>query len=126
MRRSRVNFLTLFAPKGVFYTPNMTVYLSPHCYTHRKPTERFEWMGTAYTPVETLKLQGVKCPFNYVKTKLYLEEMELGEVLEAIVDEGEPSEHVPKSLKEDGQKILDQFKDDEGFIHIVVEKIVEY
>jgi TusA-related sulfurtransferase len=52
--------------------------------------------------------------------------MELGEVLEAIVDEGEPSEHVPKSLKEDGQKILDQFKDDEGFIHIVVEKTVEY
>ena len=83
-------------------------------------------MGTTYTPVETLKLHGVKCPFNYVKAKLYLEEMEIGEVLEAIVDEGEPSEHVPKSLKEDGQKILDQFKDVEGFIHIVVEKTVEY
>ncbi len=83
-------------------------------------------MEATYKPVDTLKLQGVKCPFNYVKTKLYLEELDIGDVLEAVVDEGEPSEHVPKSLKEDGQEILDQFKDDEGSIHIIVKKVVDY
>lgn len=80
----------------------------------------------ATTPDETLKLRGVKCPFNYVKAKLYLEEMELGEILEAIVDEGEPSRHVPKSLTEDGQAILETFKDDEGGIHILIEKKTDY
>ena len=83
-------------------------------------------MNSTRSPVETLNLQGVKCPFNYVKTKLHLEEMKIGELLESIVDEGEPSEHVPKSLKEDGQTILDMYKDDEGFVHILVEKTVEY
>lgn len=83
-------------------------------------------MNQTYTPVETLHLHGVKCPFNYVKTKLFMEEMELGEIIEAVVDEGEPSDHVPKSLKEDGQTILDTFKDDEGFVHILVEKTAEY
>ncbi len=55
---------------------------------------------------DTLDLRGVLCPMNFVKTKLHLEEMEEGQVLEVILDDGEPIRNVPRSLKEDGHKIL--------------------
>ncbi|MGR3178460.1 MAG: sulfurtransferase TusA family protein [Candidatus Anammoxibacter sp.] len=58
------------------------------------------------TPDESLDLSGVKCPINFVKTKLKMEDMETGQLLEVIVDDGEPIRSVPKSLKEEGHKIL--------------------
>ncbi|MGR3221219.1 MAG: sulfurtransferase TusA family protein [Candidatus Anammoxibacter sp.] len=58
------------------------------------------------TPDESLDLSGVKCPINFVKTKLKMEDMEAGQLLEVIVDDGEPIRSVPKSLKEEGHKIL--------------------
>ncbi|MFB3789642.1 MAG: sulfurtransferase TusA family protein [bacterium] len=73
-----------------------------------------------------LKFHGVKCPYNYVKTKLALEEMELGQIVEVIVDEGEPSRHVPKSITADGQTLLDTFKDESGLVHLVIQKTKEY
>lgn len=53
-----------------------------------------------------LDLRGVLCPENFVRTKLKLEEMEEGEVLEVILDDGEPMRSVPRSLKEEGHSIL--------------------
>lgn len=55
---------------------------------------------------ERLDLRGEVCPYNFVKTKLKLEEMESGQVLEVIIDEGEPLKNVPRSVKEEGHKIL--------------------
>lgn len=57
-------------------------------------------------PDESLDLSGVKCPINFVKTKLKLEDMEVGRLLEVIVDDGEPIRSVPKSVKDEGHKIL--------------------
>lgn len=54
----------------------------------------------------TLDLKGVACPMNFVKSKLKLEDMRAGEVLEVIIDDGEPIRNVPASLKEEGHKIL--------------------
>lgn len=83
-------------------------------------------MSNAITPDQTLNFQGVTCPYNYVKTKLALEEMELGQVLEVLVDPGEPARHVPESVSADGQTILQTFTDDEGLVHVVIRKTVEY
>lgn len=47
------------------------------------------------------------CPMTFVKTKLKLETMSLGEVLEVTLREGEPLINVPKSVEQDGHKILD-------------------
>ena len=77
-------------------------------------------------PDITVDYQGVTCPYNYVKTKLVLEEMAMNRVLEAIVDEGEPSRHIPKSLQQDGQTILQTFKDESGAVHILIQKTAEY
>jgi len=60
--------------------------------------------------VDSLDLKGVECPYNYVQTKLRLEQMEVGQLLEITIDDGEPMRNVPASLKNDGQEILDTKK----------------
>jgi tRNA 2-thiouridine synthesizing protein A len=64
---------------------------------------------------KTLDLRDVICPLNYVKTKLQLEEMEPGQILEVLLDDGEPVLNVPRSVKEDGHKILKVENTGEGF-----------
>lgn len=55
---------------------------------------------------ERLDLRGEVCPYNFVKTKLKLEEMEGGQILEVTIDNGEPMKNVPRSIKEEGHQIL--------------------
>lgn len=62
-----------------------------------------------------LDLRGVMCPYNYVKTKLKLETMAVGQILSVIVDDGEPIRNVPRSVSEDGHTILKQEKIDNCF-----------
>ncbi len=71
-----------------------------------------------------LDLSGVQCPMNYVKTKLKLEELEIGQVLEVIIDKGEPYENVPRSVRNDGQKILELIPSDADHYRLVIEKVV--
>lgn len=47
------------------------------------------------------------CPMTFVKTKLKLETMSVGEILEVTLREGEPLINVPRSVEQDGHKILD-------------------
>lgn len=58
------------------------------------------------TPNEVLNLENIACPNNFVRTKLKLEEMETGQVLEVILDDGEPIRNVPRAVKEEGHEIL--------------------
>lgn len=69
-------------------------------------------------------LRGVKCPFNYVKAKLRLETMEPGEMLELLLDEGEPIKNVPNSLKNDGQEILEMEQVDKEHYRLLIKKKV--
>jgi len=55
-----------------------------------------------------IDLRGVMCPYNYVKTKLKLETMAIGQVLAVILDDGEAMQNVPRSVKEEGQTIIQQ------------------
>ena len=57
-------------------------------------------------PDEKMDLRGTICPYNFVKTKLKLETMETGKVLEIIIDEGEAMKNVPPSVKEEGHRIV--------------------
>ena len=72
--------------------------------------------------VTTLDLRGVMCPINYVKTKLKLEMMDEGEILEVWLDGGDPIKNVPQSLRNDGQKVLSEVPAD-NFFKVTVEKI---
>ena len=70
-----------------------------------------------------LDLAGVACPMNFVKTKLQLEEMETGQVLEVIIDDGAPRENVPRSVEAEGHKILDLSKTADDLYKLVIEKV---
>ncbi len=54
---------------------------------------------------EQLDLRGTPCPLNFVRTKLKLERMSPGTLLEVWLDPGEPIEQVPDSLKMDGYSV---------------------
>ncbi len=70
-----------------------------------------------------IDLRGVMCPYNYVKTKLKLEEMSLGQVLAVILDEGEAMQNVPRSVKEEGHTIIQQERYQSGY-RIFIRKTV--
>ena len=73
-------------------------------------------------PITTLDLRGVMCPINYVKTKLKLEMMDSGEILEVWLDAGDPIRNVPQSLRNDGQKVIAEVPS-ENFFKVTVEKV---
>jgi TusA-related sulfurtransferase len=52
-----------------------------------------------------LDLRGTPCPINFVRTKLRLEQMSPGSLLEVWLDPGEPVEQVPDSLKMEGYQV---------------------
>jgi sulfite reductase beta subunit-like hemoprotein/TusA-related sulfurtransferase/uncharacterized protein (UPF0332 family) len=71
---------------------------------------------------QSIDLLGVKCPFNYVKTKLKLETMQTGQRLEVLLDDGEPATNVPRSVQNDGHKLLSHVEEN-GHHKIVIEKV---
>ncbi len=53
-----------------------------------------------------LNLRGVKCPLNYVKTKLFLDKIDANDYLYLTIDAGEATESVIKSIETDGNKLI--------------------
>jgi tRNA 2-thiouridine synthesizing protein A len=69
---------------------------------------------------EFLDLKGVPCPQNTAKTLLKLEGMDSGEILEVVVDDGEPIENVPPALEEEGFRIVARKKTKENIWHLFI------
>ncbi|NES76852.1 MULTISPECIES: sulfurtransferase TusA family protein [Okeania] len=67
-------------------------------------------------PDAQIDLRGTPCPINFVKTKLHLEKMMPGEILEVWLDQGEPIEQVPDSLMIEGYQIEEISDRSEYFI----------
>ena len=59
------------------------------------------------TNANFMDLSGVACPMNFVKAKLKMEMMEVGETLELLLDDGRPIENVPASFKHEGQDVTE-------------------
>jgi TusA-related sulfurtransferase len=53
-----------------------------------------------------IDLRGVACPMNWVKTRIALERLGEGDVLEVLLAEGEPAESVPRSAAEEGHRVV--------------------
>lgn len=54
-----------------------------------------------------LDLKGEVCPYTFVRSKLALEELEIGQILRVIVDHLPAVDNVPRSLKNEGQEVLE-------------------
>jgi len=53
-----------------------------------------------------IDIKGLVCPYTFVKAKLAIEAMEVGQVLEILLDYEEASRSIPKSMEDHGQKVL--------------------
>ena len=63
---------------------------------------------TQRQPDRCKDLSGVKCPLNFARTKVLLADMQPGQLLEIILDNGEPIENVPGSVQQEGHRIVQQ------------------
>ena len=62
---------------------------------------------TPPTPKQTLDLRTTKCPLNFVKTKLALEKLASGEILEIwISTDSRSSINIPQSIAQEGHQII--------------------
>lgn len=68
-----------------------------------------------------LDLRGEICPLTFVRTKLALETLPLGAILQVIVDHPPASEQVPRSLRHEGHLVISVEKID-NYWHIIVRK----
>lgn len=72
-------------------------------------------------PQAFLDITGDVCPLTFVKTKLRLEELAPGEVLEVRLQGEEPLRNVPRSAKEEGHKVL-RVEQVGNCYHILIQK----
>jgi sulfite reductase (ferredoxin) len=59
------------------------------------------------TDNHVIDLRGVGCPLNFVKAKLELEKLRTGDILDVLLDDGEPVRNVPVSFAGQGQEVLE-------------------
>ena len=77
--------------------------------------------ATGNSPDEQLDLRGTPCPINFIRTKLFLEKMAPGSLLEIWLDGGEPMEQVPNSLAMDGYAV-EQVEERSGFFALQIRR----
>ena len=72
-------------------------------------------------PDAQMDLRGTPCPLNFVRTKLRLEQIAPGALLEVWLDPGEPIEQVPDSLVMEGY-LIERIEDRSGFFALQVRR----
>ena len=74
---------------------------------------------------EQVDITDVVFPVTFVKAKVALEEMDEGQVLAVKMNDGEPVQNVPRSIKEEGHQILKLNTNDDGTYTLFVKKVGE-
>ena len=57
------------------------------------------------TPTARIDIRAHACPITYVKTRIALERLAEGDLLEVLLAAGEPAESVPRSAAEEGHLV---------------------
>ncbi len=74
---------------------------------------------------ETVDITDVVCPTTFVKAKIALEELDEGQILSIRMNDGEPVQNVPRSIKEEGHQVLKLIENDDGTYDLIVRKVGE-
>ena len=72
---------------------------------------------------DRVDITDVNCPVTFVKTKVALEELDEGQILQVHLNDGEPVQNVPRSLKEEGHEILKLEDNGDGTFELYVMKV---
>ena len=71
---------------------------------------------------DTVDITDVVCPTTFVKAKVALEELDDGQILSVKMNDGEPVQNVPRSIKEEGHQILKRIDNEDGTYNLIVKK----
>lgn len=72
---------------------------------------------------DRVDITDVVCPVTFVKAKVALEELNDGEILSVHMNDGEPVQNVPRSIKEEGHQILKLLDNEDGTYDLIVRKV---
>lgn len=78
-----------------------------------------------YNVDEKIDITDVTCPITFVKTKVALEEMDEGQILQVHLNDGEPVQNVPRSIKEEGHEVLELRDNEDGTFELFIKKVGE-
>ena len=73
----------------------------------------------------TADITDVVCPVTFVKAKVALEELDDGQIISIRMNDGEPVQNVPRSVKEEGHQILKLTDNGDGTYNLIVRKVGE-
>ena len=72
---------------------------------------------------DTVDITDVNCPVTFVKTKVALEELDDGQILQVHLNDGEPVNNVPRSVKEEGHEVLRLDDNGDGTFELYIKKV---
>lgn len=72
---------------------------------------------------DTVDITDKVCPLTFVKAKVAIDELEDGEVIAIRMNDGEPVQNVPRSIKEEGHQILELVNNEDGTYNLIVKKV---
>ena len=76
-----------------------------------------------YQITDSVDITDVVCPVTFVKAKIALEELDDGDILSIKLNDGEPVQNVPRSIKEEGHKVLSLTENGDGTYTLIVQKV---
>jgi sulfite reductase (ferredoxin) len=85
------------------------------------PAEEAPQSTSGEAPKRVKDLRGVACPMNFVRTKLELASLQSGDLLEVWLDDGQPINNVPGSVRNEGHQVLKQ-EPVENYWKVVIRK----
>ena len=80
-------------------------------------------MMAEYKIDDTIDITDVVCPVTFVKAKVALEELDDGQILAVRMNNGEPVQNVPRSIKEEGHQILKLNDNGDDTFTLIVRKV---
>lgn len=72
---------------------------------------------------DNVDITDVVCPTTFVKAKVALEELDDGQIIAVKMNDGEPVQNVPRSIKEEGHQILKLINNEDGTYTLIVKKV---
>ncbi len=73
-------------------------------------------------PSASVDITREACPMTYVRTKLRLEALDGGEVLEVLLRGDEPLKNVPRSARDEGHEVLSLDPREDGSWRLLIRK----
>ncbi len=72
---------------------------------------------------DTVDITDVNCPVTFVKTKVALEELDEGQILQVHLNDGEPVQKVTRSIKEEGHEVIKLVDNGDGTYELYIKKV---